>query len=121
MSRVKDAALDRNEEFIAGLPIVGKKPSSEKEEKYLRELCEFEFYNLEEPGLAVKFPYGDTRNHHNFTFYHGGKYRVPRHVARHLESCSTPIWDWRPDGTGKMVKQRVGEKSRFQMRHVFGV
>lgn len=121
MSQVKNAELSRNEEFIASLPIVGKKPSSDKEEKFLREVCEYEFYNLEEPGLSIKFPYGDTRKHHNFTFYHGTKYKVPRHVARHLESCSTPIWDWRPDGTGKMAKQRVGEKSRFQMRHVFSV
>ena len=119
MSRVKDAERDKDTAFIAALPIIGKQPSSEKEEKYLREVCEYEFYNLEEPGLAVKFPYGSTRNQHNFTFYHGGKYRVPRHVARHVESCATPIWDWRPDGTGKMAKQRVGEKSRFQMRHVF--
>ncbi len=119
MSRVKDAARENDSAFIAALPIIGKQPSSEKEEKYLREVCEFEFYNLEEPGLAVKFPYGSTRNSHNFTFYHGGKYRVPRHVARHVESCATPLWDWRPDGTGKMAKQRVGEKSRFQMRHVF--
>jgi hypothetical protein len=119
MSKVKDVEREKDEKFMGNLPIVGKKPSGDKEENYLREVCEYEFYNLEEPGLAIKFPYGSTRNSHNFTFYHGTKYKVPRHVARHLESCSTPIWDWRPDGTGKMTKQRVGEKPRFQMRHVF--
>lgn len=119
MSKVKDAHQERDEAFIASLPIVGKRPSTEKEEKYLREVCEFEFYNIEEPGLPINFPYGDTRKHHNFKFYHGSKYRIPRHVARHIEACATPLWDWRPDGTGKMTKQRVGEKSRFQMRHVF--
>ena len=101
------------------LPIRGKQPTNEKEEKFLKELCEFEFYNIEEPGLSIKFPYGNTSNKHNFTFFHGGKYTVPRHVARHLESCCTPIWDWRPDGTGKLTKNKVGEKPRFQMRQVF--
>lgn len=104
---------------LSKLPIVGAQPKSEKEEKYLKEICEYEFYNLEEQGLGVKFPYGNTREQYTFEFNHGGKYKVPRHVARHIESCSTPLWDWRPDGTGKMAKQLVGHKSRFQMRHVF--
>lgn len=119
MSKVKDVAKSKDTEFLASLPIVGKLPSSEKEENYLREVCEYQFFNLEEAGMEVKFPYGSTRKYHNFVFYHGQNYKVPRHVARHVESCSTPIWDWRPDGTGKMIKQRVGEKPRFQMRHVF--
>lgn len=104
---------------IATLPIVGKQPETEKEEKFLREFCEFEFYNLEEPGLAQKFPYGNTSNNHTFTLFHGGKYRLPRFVARHLESCSTPIWDWRPDGNGRMTKRQVGTKPRFRMSQVF--
>ena len=119
MSRFKNENMDNSEEHLASLPIVGKVPKNEKEEKYLKEICEFEFYNLEEPGMSIKFPYGGTRKHHNFLFFHGGKYRLPRHVARHIESRSTPIYDWRPNGTGKMVKQLVGEKPRFQMRHVF--
>lgn len=101
------------------LPIVGEKPKSDREEAYLKEICQYEFYNLEEPGLSITFPYGDTRRKHNFKFFHGGKYLVPRHVARHLESRSTPIWAWRPDGLGSMNKQRVGDKPRFQMRQVF--
>jgi len=120
MSTLKDKARSTDEKFLKTLPIIGRTPGSDREEEFLREICEFEFYNLEEPGLAIKFPYGSTRNHHNFSFWHGGKYKVPRHVARHLEGCSTPIWDWRPDGTGKMVKQKIGEKPRFQMRQVFG-
>lgn len=117
MSKTKDSSTSI--EFLSQLPIVGKKPANEKEEKYLKEICEFEFYNLEEPGIPQKFPYGDTRKNHTFTFLHGGKYKLPRHVAQWVESRGTPIWDWRPDGSGRMVKQRVGEKPRFQMRHIF--
>lgn len=108
-----------SEEDLTILPIIGKQPESEREEKYLREVCEFEFYNLEEPGLNVRFPYGDTRKQHTFTLYHGEKYKVPRFVARHLESCSTPLWEWRPDGSGRMVKKQVGQKPRFRMSPVF--
>lgn len=101
------------------LPIVGKQPESEKEEKFLREVCLFEFHNLEEPGIIQKFQYGNTKHHHTFLFMHNGKYKVPRFVARHLESCATPIWEWRPDGTGRLEKKYIGQKSRFQMRQIF--
>lgn len=114
-AEVKEAKLEKLEK----LPIVGKQANNEKEEKYLREICEYEFYNLEEPGLSIKFPYGNTNFKHNFQFFHGGKYRIPRHVARHIEGCTTPIWKWRPDGTGSMRKENAGEKPRFQMRQVF--
>ena len=69
-------------EKLAGLPIVGNLPKDEKEEKFLREICEYEFYNLEEPGTPVTFPYGATTHQHTFTFIHGGKYRVPRCIAK---------------------------------------
>ena len=114
---LKDVQLSKDE--LDKLPIVGDKPKSEKEEAYLKEICQFEFYNLEEPGLSITFPYGDTKKKHNFKFFHGNKYYVPRHVARHLESRSTPIWSWRPNGIGGMEKQRVGDKPRFQMRQIF--
>ncbi len=118
MADIKAKVTD---EFLAALPIQGRSPSNEKEEKFMREICEFEFYNLEEPGLSVKFPYGSTRNKHTFNFFHGAKYRVPRFLAQYLETRSTPIWDWRPDpeGTGRMTKQRMGDKPRFQMRQVY--
>lgn len=101
------------------LPIVGDKPRNEKEEKWLKEIVEFEFMNLEEPGLMHKFPYGDTRNNMTFTLWHGAKYRLPRHVARHIENCKTPIWNWKPDGKGSLSKSLSSYKSRFQMRQVF--
>ena len=115
MAEIKEKTIDK----MKKLPIVGRQPKGEKEEKILREMGEYEFYNLEEPGLCLKFPYGNTTNKINFAFFHGEKYQIPRHVARHLESCTTPIWDWRPDGTGRMTKQKIGERPRFQMRQVY--
>ena len=107
-------------EFIASLPIIGKQPTTEKEENFLREICEFEFTNLEEPGVFHRFPYGNTKRNHTFNLFHGSVYKFPRFIARHIESCATPLWDWRPDGTGKLDKKYMGKKPRFQMRQVFG-
>ncbi len=105
---------------FARLPIVGPQPRDDKEEVYLREVCEFEFYNLEDTGLSIKFPYGSTNIRENFQFFHGGKYKIPRHVAMHVETRTTPRYEWRPDGTGKMISERVGDKPRFQMRQTYG-
>ena len=118
MSRIKDE--NRTIEDFKKLPIIGKQPESDKEEAFLREVCEFEFFNIEEPGVSVRFPYGNSKNHHNFTLFHGGKYKLPRFLARHIESRSTPMWDWRPDGTGKLIKKKIGDNPRFQMRQIFG-
>lgn len=118
MSQVAESR--HTEEDFKDLPIVGKQPANEAEEAYLREVRPYEFYNTEEPGLYHKFPYGNTRHRKNFHFEHSQTYHVPRHIARHLENCTTPIWDYRPNGLGQMVKQKVGEKSRFQMREKFG-
>ena len=105
---------------LEALPIVGPQPINEREEEHLKEICSYEFYNLEEPGLSIKFPYGNTRFMRNFQFFHGAVYKIPRHVARHMENCTTPIWDNRPDGSGRMVKTKIGTKPRFQMRQKFG-
>ncbi len=107
------------EKDFAKLPIVGINPKSEKEEKFLREICEFEFYNLESTGLSVTFPYGNTNVREDFMLLHGGRYKIPRHIARHVESRSTPRYEWQPDGTGKMISKRIGDKPRFQMRQIF--
>ncbi len=85
----------------------------------MREINEYEFYNLEDTGYPIKFPYGDTKNKHVFTFMHGGRYKLPRFIAQFVESKATPRYDWRPDGSGKMQKQRTGDKPRFQLRQVF--
>jgi len=118
MSQVKNRKKDI--ESLQKLPIIGKQPVDEKEEKFLREVCQFEFYNLEEPGLSQRFPYGNSKHHHNFTLFHGGKYTLPRFIAQWVESRNKPIWDWRPDGNGGMTKKLIGKDSRFQMRQVFG-
>jgi len=107
------------EEKLKNLPIIGNQPKSEAEEKFLREVCEFEFLNSEEPGLTVSFVYGSSNNNHKFMLFHGGKYRVPRFIARHIESCGTPIYDWSPDGSGRMVKKYKGRKPRFRMAQSF--
>ena len=78
----------------------------------------FEFYNLEEPGLLQKFSYGTTKKNKMYTFFHGQKYKIKREIAEHVESRETPLWGYRPDGTGKMQKYLKGYKPRFQMREV---
>ena len=102
------------------LPIIGEQPKTEAEEKYLREICQYEFINIEESGVAIKFPYGENKNQKNITLLHGGKYMMPRFLARHIESTQTPIYNWRPDGLGSMGKEKIGMKPRFQMRQTFG-
>lgn len=104
---------------LEDLPIIGEKPENEREEKYLKEICEYEFQNIKEPGSSISFPYGSTKNYVVFDFKHGQKYKVPRHIARHVEKCSTPIYKWKPDGNGSLEKNITGTDSRFQMRPVF--
>jgi len=118
MSQVKNKqpSIDK----LQKLPIIGKQPANEKEEKFLREVCEFEFMNIEEPGLCHRFPYGNAKINHNFTLFHGGKYKLPRFIAQWIESRTTPIWDWRPDGLGGLNKKLIGQNPRFQMRQGFG-
>jgi len=111
----QDTSLDK----LKSLPIVGEQPENDKEEDFLREVCEYEFVNLEEPGLSHKFSYGNSKISHRFSLFHGGKYKLPRFIARHLEACATPIWDWRPDGQGGMQKKSMGNKQRFQLRQTF--
>jgi len=105
------------------LPIIDptnpSKKHSEKEEKWLREVKCYEFINVEDQNVFQKFSYGSTRNNMVFNFVHGGKYRVPRFIARHIDSRATPIWKWRPDGSGQIVKKLEGQKPRFQMREVY--
>lgn len=78
-----------------------------------------EFYNLEEPGVPLKFSYGSTKKVEKFHLMHGGKYNLTREVLHHLESRQLPMYDFQPDGTGRMVKVRTGYKSRFQCRQVW--
>lgn len=93
-------------------PQVEEKASWKKEEVY------YEFYNLEEPGLMQKFVYGTTKKFKKYTFFHGEKYKITREVAQHVESRQTPLWGYKPDGSGRLQKHLNGWKSRFQMREV---
>lgn len=116
--------FEKDPKKMQALPIIlkGNPKFSKAEEKYLREIVDFEFINLEEPGVFMKFPYGNRENRMNFTFFHGQKYSVPRFIARHLEeNCQTPTYKWQPDGSGKMVPQLTGYKPRFQMREKFSL
>ena len=123
MSQTKhqnETSAEKLQKKLQKLPIILKQPESEKEENFLREVCEFEFMNIEEPGLVHRFPYGNAKNNHNFTLFHGGKYKLPRFIAQWVESRTKPIWDWRPDGIGGLTKKLIGQDPRFQMRQVYG-
>jgi len=110
MSQIQKAS-PRAEELLA-------KTKSEKGKKILEEEREFEFYNLEEPGMTVRFVFGSTKNMKKYCFWHGQKYTLPVSVADHVESRELPIWNWRPDGLGGLQKELSGWKSRFQMREI---
>lgn len=116
----RETSKNRSLEDLQKLPIIGITPANEKEEAFLREICEFEFVNVEEPGLSQQFPYGNTKKYHRFFLMHGGRYKLPRFIARWIESRSTPIWDYRPDGKGGLKKTLIGRNPRFQMRQVYG-
>jgi hypothetical protein len=104
---------------LESLPILGEKPSSEKEEKFLREINEYIFQNIETPNLSVSFPYGNTKNSVNLMLMHGAKYKMPRFLARHIENASKPIYDMKPDVDGIIRLKETGRQPRFQMRQVY--
>lgn len=103
---------------MASLPIMnkvdGSKKYDEKEEKYLRELRAYEFMNNEQPGYPHSFSYQG----YNFNLMHGGRYKLPRFIAEHIESVGKPDWGWKPNGEGLMEKNLNGDLPRFQMREV---
>lgn len=112
-----------DEKKMAKLPLIDRenmgRKFSEKEEKSLRELRVYEFSNTESPGVMQKFVYGDTRNKMTFEMFHGQKYEVPKFVARHIESCGTPIYNYKPTGHGQLAKEKTGSTRRFMMRETF--
>lgn len=112
-----------DEKKMSKLPLIDRKNPgrkySEKEEKALREIRTYEFSNSESPGVMQSFAYGDTRNKMTFNLFHGGHYELPRFIARHIESCGTPIYKYKPNAFGQMEKEQTGNKHRFIMREVF--
>lgn len=95
------------------------KNSKERQKEWLDEDVLVEFFNLEEPGVPLKFSYGPTNKTEKHTLIHGGKYRLKRGVVQHIESRQTPLWGYKPDGRGVMQKNLEGYKSRFQCRQIF--
>lgn len=104
---------------LEALPIIGEKPANEKEEKFLREVNEYIFQNLEETGVSLAFSYGDLKNNVSLMLMHGAKYKFPRFLARHIEDVATPIYELRPDNMGGRSPMETGKKPRFQMKQVF--
>lgn len=109
--RPRKEANPKTEELLEYVGDKKKNLITEEKRKY-------EFYNLEEPGSNVKFSYGSTNAPKRYELWHGGKYTLPTEVAKHVEAAQTPMWAYRPDGKGSMVKELVGWKPRFQMREV---
>ncbi len=91
----------------------------DRKKKWLAEVLNVEFFNLEEPGVALKFVFGSARKPETFTLIHGGKYNLRREITQHVESRQTPIWGYKPNGEGQMEKTLKGYKSRFQCRQLF--
>ena len=89
------------------------------EKEWLNEEVTVEFMNLEEPGLLQKFCYGSTKNPKTYILFHGGKYKLPRHLVNHINTREVPNWKWVPDGTGTLNKQMVSKTPRFQCREVY--
>jgi hypothetical protein len=96
-----------------------QKSDEDRKKEWMSEKIQVEFMNLEEPGVPLKFTYGTTQKKETYTLLHGGKYTLPRAVVQHIESRQTPIWKYRPDGSGSMKKNLESYKSRFQCREVF--
>lgn len=95
------------------------KSEEERRAEWMAEDIKFEFNNLEEPGVPIKFSFGPTSDIKSYYLLHGGKYTHPRSLVQHLESSVIPIWGYKPDGSGAMVKNLEGHKSRFQCRQLF--
>lgn len=117
-TKVIDKYATKEIQSLPIIPIDGEK-IDEKKDKWLRELVVVEFKNLEETRAHIEFCYGGTKKRAKFCLWPGGVYRLPRFIQRHLETRSIPIWDWRPDGSGKMQKYLQTYQSRFQLREMY--
>ncbi len=96
-----------------------QKDPKERKKEWLKEKITFEFFNLEEAGAPLPFSYGPADNIKKYYLLHGGKYTYPREIVQHIESRQTPLWGYKPNGKGQMVKNLEGYKSRFQCRQLF--
>ena len=88
------------------------------EKDWLDERVSVQFYNIEEPGTDAFFCYGPCECPKSFTLSHGEVKELNRADIRYIESRQTPIYAYKPDGSGKMKKKLMGWKPRFQCRQV---
>lgn len=92
---------------------------NEKEQAWLDEEVEFEFFNIEEPGSEITFSYGPANNIKTYTLKHGQRYKYPRRIVNHIESKGPSNWATRPDGRGGSMVVREGNFPRFQCKIIF--
>jgi hypothetical protein len=123
MGKVLDREIDQINEKLATGGLTSVVEAEEKKEimekKPVDEEVDIEFFNLENPGLYIKFVFGDTRKKKSYTLFHGGKYKLPRSVIKHLSTRQMPIWNYISDGTGHMQKNLMAYRSRFECRQVW--
>lgn len=98
---------------------VATKKISDKEQAWLDEEVEFEFYNIEEPGCDHTFSYGPTNNIKTYHLKHGNRYKYPRRIVNHIESKGPANWALRPDGSGGTNAVKEGIRPRFQCKIIF--
>lgn len=85
---------------------------------WVSEKVVIQFYNLEQPGQEAFFCLGGCLCPKSITLQHGEVTTLTRGEVRFIESRQTPIWEYKANGTGKMKKERVGWKPRYQCRSV---
>lgn len=88
------------------------------EHDWLSEKVTVQFYNIEEPGHEAFFCYGICTDPKSFTLQHGEVIELTRGDVRFIESRQVPIYAYKANGAGKMVKTLTGWKPRFQCRQV---
>jgi hypothetical protein len=108
MIKEEKSAIESVDQMLEKVDRIAVKPQDEE--------IEVEFYNLENPGLTIKFAYGSTKNKKIYTLFHGGKYKLPRSVVKHISTRQMPLWNYTSDGTGRLRKNLLGYKSRFECR-----
>lgn len=101
------------------MTVATKNKINEKEQEWLNEEVEFEFFNIEEPGSSLTFSYGPANNIKTYTLRHGDRYKYARRLINHVESKGPSNWVSRPDGRGGNMIVREGNFPRFQCKIVF--
>lgn len=88
------------------------------ERDWVDEKGTYQFYNIEEPGTKAFFCFGKCTDPKKLELEHGQITELTRGDVRFIESRQTPIYGFKANGSGKMVKTLLGWKPRFQCRQV---